>query len=438
MKTKRMSLYIVSVVLLVIMILGSLGVATWALLSTKLDVSGNIGFQGTGDVLATISNGTCTGGTVTQKDGKTPMQQVDITATGPSDSTSWVNLDLVIADKTEPLVISFSVTNNQPAAGNNLEITVDAGIATKNNITIAATTTEFGDTNPVVLAPGATAHYSITFTVPEGTNTILSRDFTLTFNLVNNVPPIYIREGDYIYFGSYAKTIKANDVTVSSTADANGYYTGSDGEKYVKIIATPCETGYKFSDNTTITANTEYYFKVEAIKWKVLSETAGSAMLLAEDILAAQAYDASGDSNYKDSDIRAWLNGTFLTTAFTAAEQGIIQTTEVDNSAETTDSSPHSHACENTNDKVYLLSYQDLKNTAYFADDAARKKAPTDYAKATGAYWYVDFATGFWWSRSPHSYRGGSAWLVNIVGMLSSDGVIDSSYGAVPALTIAL
>ncbi len=184
MKSKRMSLYIVSVVLLVIMIVGSLGVATWALLSTKLDVSGNIGFQGTGDVLATISKGECTGGTVTQKDGKTPMQQVDITATGPSDSTSWADLELVIADKTEPLVISFSVTNNQPEGGKNLEINVDAGTATVNNITITVTTTEFGATKPVVIAPGAIVHYNIACIIGE-TNTILTRDFELVYNLTN-------------------------------------------------------------------------------------------------------------------------------------------------------------------------------------------------------------------------------------------------------------
>lgn len=45
--------------------------------------------------------------------------------------------------------------------------------------------------------------------------------------------------GNYVLFGSYPKTIKASSVTVSATADSDGYYTGSDGAKYVKKIRQP-------------------------------------------------------------------------------------------------------------------------------------------------------------------------------------------------------
>ncbi len=182
MKTKRMSLYIVSLVLLVIMILGSLGVATWALLSTKLDVSGNIGFTGTGDVKATISQGAVDVGTVTQNEGKSPMQQVNITEAGASDSSSWAGLNIAFGDNANQLVINFSVTNNHPEK--NLEIKVDAFTATKNNITVAVTTTKYGNTNPVVIAPDTNANYKITFTV-GATNSKIERDFSLNYSLVN-------------------------------------------------------------------------------------------------------------------------------------------------------------------------------------------------------------------------------------------------------------
>ncbi len=473
MKTKRMSLYIVSVVLLVIMIVGSLGLATWALLSTKLDVSGNIGFQGTGDVLATISDGKVDG---TKLDGK--MNGFEIKADSETPTTaraSWTNLnDLAFADNSKTLVISFSVTNNQPEGGKNLKIDVDASIPADSKISIAVTTTEFKETNPVVIAPQAVVNYQITFTVGE-TNTTLSSTFSVENNLVNTdepasvAPTIYTREGNYIYFGSYAKSIKANDVTVSPTADADGYFTGSDGEKYVKITATPNESGYTFSDNTTITEGTEYYFKVEPIKWRILKEENGSAMILAEDILEKQAYKVdyeehyyAGNFNYANSDIRAWLNGAFLTTAFTNDEKGIIQTIEVDNSAASTDipydpDVPTNPIGPNTNDKVYLLSYQDLCNKSYGfpsdypeGTDPVRAKAPTDYAKATGVY-VVD-GVGIWWSRSVRADANGGpyVWYVDDSGRvdmslypegwwtLDEYNFIYHHAGAVPALTITL
>ncbi len=184
MKTKRMSLYIISVILLVIMILGSLSVAAWALLSTKLDVSGNIGFTGTGDVLATISKGECTGGTVTQKDGKTPMQQVNITLDGPSDSSSWAGLNLAFEGSSKELEISFSITNNQTEK--NLQIDVNESVKTGDvdAIKLDINTIEYGAVKPLIIAPNTKATYRVIFTVNE-TNTTLSRGFGLDFNFVN-------------------------------------------------------------------------------------------------------------------------------------------------------------------------------------------------------------------------------------------------------------
>ncbi len=453
MKSKRMSLYIVSVILLVIMILGSLGLATWALLSTKLDVSGNIGFTGSGDVLATVSDGKIDG---TKNEGK--MNGFEIKANSNETETeraTWTNLnDLAFANNSRELVISFSVKNNQPTGGKNLKIDVNVGTVSKNDITIAVTTTEFGTTNPVVIAPQTAVNYNITFTAGD-TNTTLSRDFSLNYNLVNTDDPVsvaslYTREGDYIYFGSYAKTRVDVDET-QLTSLGNNYYLDAAGVKYFKRTATPAEP-YTFSDGTTIVDGTEYYFKVEPIKWKVLSETAGSAMIFAVDILEAQVYDAGSINNYKDSDIRAWLNGTFLATAFTAAEQGIIQTTEVDNSAATTDNSVNEWACENTNDKVFLLSYDDLTNNYGFSADypeennTTKVKFLTDYAKSTGTY--DNCGAGGWWLRSPYSATGGdSAWYVYDYGNTYEDGsfdyvcdgyVMDTTIGVAPALTIKL
>ena len=55
---------------------------------------------------------------------------------------------------------------------------------------------------------------------------------------------LYTREGDYIYFGEYPQTIKANDVQITDTVDSRGYYLGADGEYYAKVVSNPYNDSY--------------------------------------------------------------------------------------------------------------------------------------------------------------------------------------------------
>ena len=87
-------------------------------------------------------------------------------------------------------------------------------------------------------------------------------------------------------FGEYPQTIKANEVTVGTSADTRGYYLGSDGYYYAKVTATPNSSGYTFSTNATVSRGTVYYFKVEPIKWRILTESGGTALILCESIIA--------------------------------------------------------------------------------------------------------------------------------------------------------
>ena len=248
---------------------------------------------------------------------------------------------------------------------------------------------------------------------------------------------VYTREGDYIYFGEYPQTIKSADVTVGDVADEDGYYLGSDGERYAKVVADPYGSGYTFSDGSSVTDGATYYFKVEPIRWRILSEDGGSAFILADGILANKAYDASSN-NYKNSDIRAWLNGEFLNAAFGEVAQSLIETTEVDNSAYSAGYSSNQYACENTFDKVFLLSYREATDSAYgFASsstyDTARRMTVSDYALSTGG------ASASWWLRSPYYNLSSRARYVGSDGYASYiSGVHIGNYGVVPALNITL
>ena len=258
-------------------------------------------------------------------------------------------------------------------------------------------------------------------------------------------------DGGYILFGQYPQTIKSADVTVGGVADGDGYYLGSDGARYAKVVADPNNIGYTFSDGSSVTDGATYYFKVESIRWRILSEDGGSAFILADGILANKAYNASDSNNYKNSDIRAWLNGEFLNTAFGEIAQSLIETTEVDNSAYSTGYSSNSYACENTFDKVFLLSYREAVNSAYgFASssrrDAARLMTVSDYARSTGAHIYMDassssyyFGCGYWWLRSPVYSNSSLVRSVSDYGDADGNGhVLYVNRCMVPALNITL
>ena len=258
-------------------------------------------------------------------------------------------------------------------------------------------------------------------------------------------------DGEYILFGQYPQTIKAADVSIiSTTPDTDGYYRGSDGERYAKVVADPYNSGYTFSNNSSVIDGITYYFKVEPIRWRILSESDGNAFILCDSIIANKAYDAgnNNNNNYANSDIRAWLNDEFYKTAFGALQQAIIQTTEVDNSVLSTGYASNPYACENTFDKVFLLSYHVVTHRNYgFANDpsaydAARLMLTSDFSRATGAYMSTEssyYGNGWWWLRSPSGNGSNIARGVYSYGRAYGNDFVNYAYnGVVPALNLTL
>ncbi|MBQ2738475.1 MAG: InlB B-repeat-containing protein, partial [Clostridia bacterium] len=255
---------------------------------------------------------------------------------------------------------------------------------------------------------------------------------------------IYTRNGNYIYFGEYPQTIKAAGVTVTSTTDSRGYYLGSDGCYYARVTASPYGSGYTFSTGATVTSGTVYYFKVEPIRWRILSEDGDSAFILCDSIIATKVYESAGDNNYKDSDIRAWLNATFYETAFSELQREIILTTTV------TGYSEDSYFCEDTDDKIFLLSNLEMTNTAFgfsssYSDyDTARRMSTSDYSRATGVQMSTDssyYGIGYYCWLRPNSRTGFpvNTWGTFLDGFIADYlGVDNGGVGVVPALNIRL
>lgn len=251
---------------------------------------------------------------------------------------------------------------------------------------------------------------------------------------------------DIVTFGSFPQSEKTDDtITVneseSKTAGSYTYYKGSDNEWYAKL-------GSK-------------YFKVEPIKWRILTTDYNGTkkkLLLAENILINKAYDASSN-NYENSSIRAYLTGDFYNTAFTTEEQNAIAITTVINDARSTNPDGDSNAMlwnngdnpyandNATSDKIFLLSEQEVTKDDYgfaaydvYGTDCTRIRKVTAFARESGTWVSTDSGYedgGDWWLRSPYYSDSNSARYVHYSGDALYGCLVNYfSMGVVPALCL--
>ncbi|OQC11318.1 MAG: hypothetical protein BWX74_00293 [Tenericutes bacterium ADurb.Bin087] len=253
-------------------------------------------------------------------------------------------------------------------------------------------------------------------------------------------------------YGYYIKNVKTSYMWYIDISHGADTYRGVYITKY-----RPTRISYESNVNNTVQEQhgyrptNVYWFKFEPIKWRVLDVVSDKALLFPTKALDAQDYNYTGQirnidgttvygSNYKHSTIRQWINNDFYNTAFNSEEGIRSQYTIVDNSASTTGANPNPLACENTNDKLFLLSYVDVTNANYgFTSNTTRLRTPTDYGKAQGMY--MPSSTTMWNLRSPYYDAAnpnitGNVYYINTPGTITQYPV-DYTYRAVmPALWI--
>ena len=184
------------------------------------------------------------------------------------------------------------------------------------------------------------------------------------------------------------------------------------------------------------------------IEWLVLDKNGNKVLLLSRYGLDVQLYHTSCTSiTWENCTLRTWLNHDFMNRAFTAAEQSAILLSNVDNSSSQCYSNWSSKSGNNTQDKVFLLSYAEAnKYLGVTYDDSNNTKSrvtPTAYAISQGA-WTSDSnkttdgeAAGWWWLRSPGSNQRRAA-DVDTDGSLG-DRSVNNERGCVrPALWVNL
>ena len=214
---------------------------------------------------------------------------------------------------------------------------------------------------------------------------------------------------------------------------ANREVRASQGEKpdflsAVKNVGGIVEFGHYEQDNDLENG-------AEPIEWVVLDVQDGKSLLISKYAVDTKSYNwPRADVTWKSSSIRQWLYQDFLREAFTGEEQNAILVTEVDNSKSQGYSGWDTNGGLNTQDRVFLLSYEEANN--YFESNDARCCEPTDFVKAKGAY-VDEKGTCGWWLRSPGSDQSDAA-RVSPDGSLGKIYSVYNEYSAVrPVLWIS-
>ncbi len=189
------------------------------------------------------------------------------------------------------------------------------------------------------------------------------------------------------------------------------------------------------------------------IEWKVLQNSGSEIFLLSDYLLDCKRYHRDYvEINWRDCDLRRWLNDTFYHAAFDADEKAFIKTTHCrDNGAESPD----------TEDKVFLLNVAEAKSLTDTQGKNTlcirRRAVGTNFAQAKkddGCRLYVYDKTvekdyllengarrgcSWWWLRSQLHESSSRAVFVGMRSTLRTYGRVDLIYyGVRPALKLDL
>ena len=145
--------------------------------------------------------------------------------------------------------------------------------------------------------------------------------------------------------------------------------------------------------------------KKQPIEWQVLAKENNKMLVISRYALDAKRFD-DDSNNWKNSEIRSWLNGDFYNNAFNEKEKKCIKSSNLSDVG--------------TIDNVFLLSTKEAKK--YFVNKEIRKCKVTDYAKKNSD-WLDDNGYSWWWLRSLELNYDNVVCLVGRTGNVSSSDV---------------
>jgi hypothetical protein len=269
-------------------------------------------------------------------------------------------------------------------------------------------------------------------------SSVVSSSSSSSDSTISKYAPVISDDKKTVTYGYYPQTHVSDNATITAldaltSAESNGWYKYND-EYYAKASGNPYTPydGYvtNFLDGSTqVISDSNYWFKCEPITWKVYASEDGTYSLISNLILKAGDYSTT-NNEYTISLVRYWLNDTFYNQAFSLNSSYILPT----------------KISSDVTDNVYILSKDDLFNSNYFADDAARAALVTDYAICKGiAYnskdtYNAKAGSATYWTSTPDTNHGSNyTYCIADSGRLYDYGVISSTqFGIRPAITIDL
>lgn len=328
---------------------------------------------------------------------------------------------------------------------------------------------EFGYSRTVIVESGDTIDGGLYIPSRPDENGIHYRfvgwDFDFNTSIFRNysIYPVW-QEFDgniFMNFGSYPQTYVNDEATINNLKtleNANDnraileYDENGDGVKE-KFMALEIDREVKSISNGDIIKPGINYFRFEPISWMILSDNNGEKKLFSEHVLDASPFEAEGYDyfdvenginvrrydDYSKSDIREFVTNDFYNIAFSESEKSQILTTFVDNSEAVYGYEEVKYTCEDTYDKVYLISY--IESRSDFLYDYGLKGAKaTDFSAclniADFSYNASDYGTVSYRTRNGGLYSGESAY--RIYGTSGAGVLCTTNIGIRPAINISL
>ncbi len=252
-----------------------------------------------------------------------------------------------------------------------------------------------------------------------------------------------IRDLKYIYFGKYPQTeITGNNLTdeirFAEYDDGGIARVGDKIYKRLSKASVTNEGGYGAEGTFDWSGRFFSYFLVEPIRWEVIYNSDGFALLLSEKGLDCQKFNEERcDITWSECTLRSWLNGEFLSSAFSKDEEKRIMTAELKNY-----DNPYyeTEGGEDTSDRIFLLALEDVVNLENISEaeylktgpidkddyrlESAGNCIPTDFSKAMGTY-FSENDTSEWWLRTHGEDKHASTMYSD--GYMDIDGAVVSS-----------
>lgn len=231
---------------------------------------------------------------------------------------------------------------------------------------------------------------------------------------------------DQVDFGSYPQSAYVPEKTPQNPVSGQ-VYTDSDGTQMMYAE-------WEIENKNWEIEKKQGFFKMEPIRWRVLSVEGSSAFLMADQILDSHCFNeypwkdknqngkADEDEiiTWKDSSLRSWLNNEFYNKAFSSKEKDAILQSEHENEGSTEKEEtingrflfPEGGV---TQDKVFLLSRSEAENEKYGMPNngiglVSRQTTYTDYGKKDRRWSTVKY-----WLRAPRAYgvyEGDFGWSI--------------------------